>query len=317
MHVLKNWYNGHRLVRYVNIGLPPLTIRAKYRSGKTPRIPNTDATVTAVEGMTDVYDICTSGKVGGNWYGLLLGDGDLVEFLDANTEGVTNVKSAFTECNSVQGGAYMMYQKFISMDVVPEFDKYTFHECGSSTMTGSAELEQIPQNWGGNAISFKTVTIGNQTWMAENLAIDDGGSGIYTANVTANGVDFGTQYYYTTGAAERVSQSVDGWHLPNSAEWTTLRNYIGSASAGKILKSTTGWKSNGNGIDSYDFSGIPVGYYSSTTAVNIGKQASYIISGGVTVFGVTDYLTGMQYDYNNMPTFGVKTAIGSIRLVHD
>ena len=46
--------------------------------------------------------------------------------------------------------------------------------------------------------TFDEVTIGTQTWTAFNLAIDDGGTGIYHEdNVTANGVNMGNQYYYT------------------------------------------------------------------------------------------------------------------------
>lgn len=103
------------------------------------------------------------------------------------------------------------------------------------------------------------VTIGNQTWMAKNLAIDDGGAGISVINdVTANNVNFGTQYYYTWDAAVRVAASIQGWHLPSNSEFETLASYIGTGSGTK-LKSTSGWNNNGNGTDDYGFTGLPVG----------------------------------------------------------
>ena len=61
------------------------------------------------------------------------------------------------------------------------------------------------------ALNPKTAKIGKQVWSAENLALDDGGEGIYVA-------DDGT-VYYTQDAAIRIANSVPGWHLPTAAEW--------------------------------------------------------------------------------------------------
>lgn len=53
----------------------------------------------------------------------------------------------------------------------------------------------------------------------------------------------------------------DGWHLPNDAEWKellltvdSLFNSMDSSTAGKKLKSQTGWDNNGNGDDTFGFS---------------------------------------------------------------
>lgn len=58
----------------------------------------------------------------------------------------------------------------------------------------------------------RTVTIGDATWMAENLAIDDGGDGIFKNE--ENG-----EYYYTWDAAMRIAKAIPGWHLPSAVEW--------------------------------------------------------------------------------------------------
>ena len=69
-----------------------------------------------------------------------------------------------------------------------------------------------------------------------------------------------------------------GWHLPNETEWKTLFTAVESmvagsysdahyhSAAGKMLKSTSGWKDyeyegrkNGNGTDAFGFSALPVG----------------------------------------------------------
>ena len=50
----------------------------------------------------------------------------------------------------------------------------------------------------------------------------------------------------------------DGWHLPTRTEWNALFTEVGGKStAGKILKSQTGW--DGNGTDECGFSALPAG----------------------------------------------------------
>lgn len=122
--------------------------------------------------------------------------------------------------------------------------------------------------------SFDSVTIGTQTWMSKNLAIDDGGEGITIINnVTANGVNFGTIYYYTWDAAIRVANSIQGWHLSSKAEWDTLKNYIGTNAATKLC-STTGWNNNVNGTDDYGFTALPCGLWADGM-INVGSQAMF------------------------------------------
>ena len=51
-----------------------------------------------------------------------------------------------------------------------------------------------------------------------------------------------------------------GWHIPNDAEWTTLKVYVGSG-AGAKLKSTSGMAAhtNYNGTNSTGFTALPGG----------------------------------------------------------
>ena len=51
-----------------------------------------------------------------------------------------------------------------------------------------------------------------------------------------------------------------GWHLPSRAEWNSLFTAVGDEStAGKVLKSQTGWYNRGNGTDAFGFSALPAG----------------------------------------------------------
>lgn len=104
---------------------------------------------------------------------------------------------------------------------------------------------------------YKTVIIGSQTWMAENLNYKVENSSCYQ-NADSNCTKFGR--LYTWYAAMQACPA--GFHLPTKAEFDTLIATVVEGGlmdiAGKILKSTSGWLYGGNGIDSYGFSAIPV-----------------------------------------------------------
>jgi uncharacterized protein (TIGR02145 family)/uncharacterized repeat protein (TIGR02543 family) len=107
--------------------------------------------------------------------------------------------------------------------------------------------------------TYKKVVIGTQTWMAENLNYNASGSVCYD-NATANCTKYGRLYDWETAL---VACPV-GWHLPSSAEWTTLADYVGGLeTAGMKLKATSGWVNwsgpHGNGTDDYGFSALPGG----------------------------------------------------------
>ena len=141
---------------------------------------------------------------------------------------------------------------------------------------------------------YRVVTIGEQTWMAENLNYADS---VKTPSLLerswchSNNLDNCSKYgrLYTWAAAidsvklykdsaldcgyNKVCSLPDtvlgicppGWHLPDNTEWNKLYAAVGGkGTAGKVLKSTSGWKdydgTSGNGTDDYGFSAFPAGY---------------------------------------------------------
>ena len=64
-----------------------------------------------------------------------------------NTSKVTNVEAMFDHCTKVSSGALAFYQQLATQASPPTSHKWTFRECGSDTVTGSAELAQIPADW--------------------------------------------------------------------------------------------------------------------------------------------------------------------------
>ena len=108
---------------------------------------------------------------------------------------------------------------------------------------------------------YRTVTIGSQTWMAENLAYK-AKSGCYaygwdSDNKKANAAKYG--YLYEWKAAKKACPP--GWHLPTKDEWEILIGYLGGENvAGLEMKSPVGWAEDDTGTDSHGFSALPGGY---------------------------------------------------------
>ncbi len=122
--------------------------------------------------------------------------------------------------------------------------------------------------------TYKTIKIGTQTWMAENLAYKASSGCWAYDNNSSNVSKYG--YLYNWGTAKNVCP--DGWHLPSYAEWTTLTDYLGGAKvAGKKLKSANGWQLSGGvnyGNNESGFSALPGGYryYYDSSFDNVGKR---------------------------------------------
>jgi len=128
--------------------------------------------------------------------------------------------------------------------------------------------------------TYKWVKIGEQVWMAENLAYT--GSGIQHItdnNEWLNNSDYDAWCYYennenyanTYGALYQwkaaKSACPSGWHLPTDEEWTQLENYlkengfsydgvIGNEGIAKSLATNSGWSISDNlgAVGNSDFS---------------------------------------------------------------
>ena len=109
--------------------------------------------------------------------------------------------------------------------------------------------------------NYKTVKIGVQTWMAENLNYKMKGS--YDRDIHGKRAKYGR--YYEWEAAMKACPA--GWHLPNRTEWKLLDLSIDGEGSeykkGVKLKSTTEWKYDywNEGTDDYGFSAYPAGEY--------------------------------------------------------
>ncbi|MDR1812514.1 MAG: fibrobacter succinogenes major paralogous domain-containing protein [Candidatus Fibromonas sp.] len=125
---------------------------------------------------------------------------------------------------------------------------------------------------------YKTVEIGEQVWMAENLNYEAEGSKCYDNNPD-NGAKYGRLYKWETA----MKVCPEGWHLPTNEEWDKLYRFVDgktgkeshysespyeSPTAGKYLKAKSSWKRrffliwfilSGNGTDEFGFSALAGG----------------------------------------------------------
>ncbi len=184
----------------------------------------------------------------------------------------------------------------------------------SSSVDESYDAENHLLTDGRDGQTYKTVTIGTQTWMAENLNYETENSYCYNDD-PSNCSKYGRLYTWAA-AIDSVKLATDadnpldcgyakecslagkvqgicpeGWHLPSYDEWNTLFTAVGgSSTAGAKLKSQTGWTAY-DGItneDSFGFSALPAG-------IRVGN-GYYLNEGNFAFFwSSTEYYSSYAY----------------------
>jgi uncharacterized protein (TIGR02145 family) len=146
---------------------------------------------------------------------------------------------------------------------------------------------------------YRTVSIGDQCWLVENLKTTKLNDGTDISNITANAEwtstsiaayswydndiankdSDGAIYNYPAVATDKLCPT--GWHVATDDEWKELEGTIDSQygvgngewnnqswrgeDAGDKLKNRIGWFNNGNGSDDYGFEAIPNGFRNAVT----------------------------------------------------
>ena len=193
----------------------------------------------------------------------------------------------------------------------------------SGCFTSCLDEQELPitNKYGNNVTStvtdgennvYKTVTIGTQTWMAENLKstkYNDGTSiplvsNAYTWSTLSSG---GYCWYnnsstnkdvygalYNWYAVNTGKLAPTGWHVATDAEWNILADFLGGYSvAGIALKETgtTHWQSpNYNATNISGFTGLPGSYCESNGTFS-----------GITTWAA--WWTSNEYIYDNTQAY--------------
>ena len=141
----------------------------------------------------------------------------------------------------------------------------------STVITGSATDSR-------DGHTYKTVTIGNQTWLAENLNYETENSYCYENSIEYYCPKYGRLYTWADAVGKSENEcgvdhecdfgdkNVRGicpeyWHLPSMDEWNQLITAVGGEDiAGKMLKYTRSWSGDEVGVDAYSFAVFPAGH---------------------------------------------------------
>ena len=169
---------------------------------------------------------------------------------------------------------------------------------GGKSCSIDLKVEDINQNptsgYGPNITdtegnSYKTVYIGTQQWMAENLKVSKYSDGTTIPNITdntqwqnnttgawsyynndvTNNAKYGKLYnWYAVSKTTNGNKNIcpTGWHVPTDAEWTVLTDYLGgeNVAGGKMKEvGTTNWEITNTDVTNISlFTALPGGHRS-------------------------------------------------------
>jgi|GEM_PF-1080423 len=200
---------------------------------------------------------------------------------------------------------------------------------GGTAQTADTAQAAAPDTAGGrftdprDAKTYRTIRIGSQTWMAENLNFKTERSECYN-NADSNCTKYG-RLYYIDGAKIACPA---GWRVPSPDDWDSLTRAVGGKQAGRFgewefagkkLKSKKGWNSrmdggSGGGTDDFGFSALPGGYgYSGGNFGDAGNKGTWWNSD----FGWVGHVYMDYYHDFTDDAHGKKTYSFSLRCLQD
>jgi uncharacterized protein (TIGR02145 family) len=177
------------------------------------------------------------------------------------------------------------------------------NEVSFTTTASTAPVSDIDSN------IYKTIQIGTQTWMAENLKTTRYNNGDQIPNGNGGWIDLnkGNYWWYDNDASTykdaygalynwyavgNGNLCPTGWHVPTNSEWTTLITFLGGEEEAFNEKTEVGyihWGSSNYSITKSAFTPVPAGeldgwgfsqgggfWWSATPAP--GESCAYIIN---------------------------------------
>lgn len=171
--------------------------------------------------------------------------------------------------------------------------------------------------------TYKTIKIGTQTWMAENMKATKLNDGTAIKNITDNdafiaakapafawykndaamGNKYGALYNWHTVKTGKLCPQ--GWHVPSDAEWITLEKFMGMSEddaanlmdrgtdQGLTLKSAKEWEIE-NTYKPSGFAALPAGLRADDGSFMSANDGSFMNSNTATYFWTSTEFTGSK-----------------------
>ena len=229
-----------------------------------------------------------------------------------------------------------------------EIDKITYSNTSSPSVQPSAVVPAAAGAWPKNTENtvmdaegntYKTVRIGRQTWMAEDLRSTRFNTGATMPQIkdsddwkkmSSPAYSWFDNYANTTGgygilyngyAIENGYLCPSGWHVPTVDDWDLLIRECGSMSvAGARLKAKDKgfWDNPNSGAeDSYGFRALGTGYRTSTGNFTMRKGTGLWWSSSQATY--SNYSTlGMYYNYSSVAKGSFPKTVGAcVRCIKD
>lgn len=183
----------------------------------------------------------------------------------------------YTNATEIVLGTRTMPFTYSSTTVSNEYGVFSCLFSGASCVAS----QLTPSDGDGNR--YRTIKIGNQIWMSENLRTKRYNNGFSLYNTeelsdlnwsflcsTYNNPCWANPWYtlepretygllYNQHAVNGGNLCPTGWHIPSSSEFSTLNTFLG-VNAGTQMKATIEWASFGVGTNTSGFNSLPAGY---------------------------------------------------------
>ncbi len=195
-----------------------------------------------------------------------------------------------------------------------------------------------------NGYTYKTVRIGTQVWMAENLRTTKYSNGtdiipitLVSANTwlnnttgaycdydynASNATIYGHLYnWYAVANTNSNKIAPDGWHVPTKEEFETLRAYLGTpgvdnSKISNVLreKGTVNWATNDGATNSSGFTALPSGVNTNNTFAGLKNFCFFVSATSLS----NENTSAFSISSSNSYTSNIKKSYGySVRLIKD
>ncbi len=270
-------------------------------------------------------------------YGTTTSYGQTINAIPNTVSGSTNTTVSANLTGLTANTTYHFRVKAVSSVGTTYGSDVTFTTLGGIIFNPNLTYGSVSDNDGN---TYKTIQIGTQTWMAENLkttkyndgtaiplvtdgtawaALSTPGYCWFSNDAATYKATYGALYNWYTVNTGKLCPT--GWHVSTDAEWTTLTTYLGgeSVAGGKLKETgTSHWSSPNTGAtNSSGFTALPGGARNYDGAfISIGYRGYWWSSTEANTFSA--WLRSMSYDGSNVYSYYFDTRHGfSVRCLRD